>query len=105
MTDLDSLDIYEEHEGLRAISPAKVLEIARARDEYKTWWERDSRSLSATLNELSLLRAVKEDQRAKIERLRAIESIALRVASSRRHGVVLDSDVLDKLDEVLEIHS
>jgi len=37
-----------------------------------------------------------------LERLRNIENMALRVASSRRNGVVTDQAVLDKLDVALE---
>lgn len=32
--------------------------------QYKCWWERDSASLSKTLNELSLVRAIKKDLQA-----------------------------------------
>lgn len=36
------------------------------------------------------------------ERLRAIETVALRVASSRREGIVMDKGALDLLDQALE---
>ena len=38
---------------------------------------------------------------AERDRLRAIENAALRVASSRRNGVVTDRGVLDRLDAAL----
>lgn len=37
-----------------------------------------------------------------LQRLRHIENMAMRVASSRREGVVTDKAVLDKLDAALE---
>lgn len=37
-----------------------------------------------------------------IERLRKIQAAALRVASSRRDGIVTDKSVLDLLDQALE---
>jgi hypothetical protein len=45
-----------------------------------------------------------EPERAarEIARLRNVEAIALRVASSRRDGIVTDKGVLDLLDAVLE---
>lgn len=39
---------------------------------------------------------------SELQRLRHIENMALRVASSRRNGVVTDKAVLDKLDAALE---
>jgi hypothetical protein len=41
-------------------------------------------------------------QAREIERLRAIENAALRVASSRRNRVVTDQGPLDELDRALE---
>lgn len=40
---------------------------------------------------------------AEIDRLRQIENAALRVASSRRDGIITDKAVLDKLDAALEV--
>lgn len=42
------------------------------------------------------------DQARELDRLRAVEAAALRVASSRRDGVVTDKAVLDLLDAALE---
>jgi hypothetical protein len=39
---------------------------------------------------------------SELQRLRHIENMALRVASSRRDGIVVDKAVLDKLDAALE---
>ena len=39
---------------------------------------------------------------AELDRLRKIQAAALRVASSRRDGVVTDKGALDRLDAVLE---
>lgn len=39
---------------------------------------------------------------AEITRLRAIENAAMRVASSRRNGIVTDQGALDRLDAALE---
>ena len=46
--------------------------------------------------------ARKHDVDAELVRLRAIENAAMRVASSRRGGVVLDKAALDRLDQALE---
>jgi hypothetical protein len=43
-----------------------------------------------------------EQAAREIARLRNVEAIALRVASSRRNGIVTDKGVLDLLDAVLE---
>ena len=40
--------------------------------------------------------------RTEIDRLRRIENAAMRVAGSRRDGIVLDIGALDRLDAALE---
>lgn len=55
-----------------AVLRNRVTDLTRERDEYKIWWERDSTSLGKALNELRFLRAVNEDSRAQIERLKEI---------------------------------
>lgn len=60
-------------EGTTEISPeeayGKAIDFARRlerqRDEFKTWWERDSKSLSVALGQLNTVRAVAEDNRAR----------------------------------------
>ena len=65
----------EEHvESLRednAVLRNRVADLVRERDEYKCWWQRDSKSLGAALNDLSLQRACKQDREAECARLRA----------------------------------
>lgn len=43
-----------------------------------------------------------EEAAREIERLRKVQAAALRVASSRRDGIVTDRGALDRLDAVLE---
>jgi hypothetical protein len=44
-----------------------------------------------------------EEAAREIEQLRKVQAAALRVASSRRKGIVKDKSVLDLLDEALEV--
>ena len=43
-----------------------------------------------------------EQAAAELERLRKVQAAALRVASSRRNGIVTDQGALDLLDQALE---
>lgn len=52
--------------------------------------------------EIAVLKARVAEMEQEIERLRRIEAAALRVASSRRDGVVTDRGALDRLDAALE---
>jgi hypothetical protein len=49
---------------------AEIEQLTRERNDYKAWWERDSRNLGAALSDLSLERACKQDRLSQIERLR-----------------------------------
>lgn len=60
-----------------------------------------------TSDALKTYQSTTEDVYTQVEtrelaRLRAVEAAALRVASSRRDGVVVDKGALDKLDAELE---
>ena len=46
-----------------------------------------------------------EQAAREIARLRKVDAAAMRVASSRRNGIVTDQGVLDLLDQVLESQS
>lgn len=53
---IDTLDIYEEHEGLRAISPAKVLKIAQENELLRSNCAAQSREIDAQVEEIQHLR-------------------------------------------------
>lgn len=45
----------------------EIERLTQERDEYKAWWERDSKNLGTALNDLSLERACKQDLQAQVK--------------------------------------
>ena len=94
-----ALDAYR-HETRRNLAAARKRNDAKSVERMEAWLAA-TKPLQDKLNALQVARAEVPDD-AELKRLRRIESAALRVASSRRGGVVADAGALNLLDSALD---
>jgi hypothetical protein len=95
----------------KKLSPEQIAEMSedcqcscKELEQYKAWWERDSTALGKALNEVSSLRAVREESRAAIEQLHAAVKTAQELAARRLMEINrLQSNQREHIQEITEL--